>query len=464
MSSANTLTKGLQFTIIVSNPGRSKSDMVIILCLIFIFFSLVISKIIARTIMTPLGIFGTVWNGLLILFELRFVKYSPISVEAYVLLLGSYALFFVGAVTVLWGAVMATQGSRYAFLKDLLKRPACNLGTLCFFIYFYGAISVVGFCVWAYKIWLTGGFAVFRSAASFRSLQLNLIAEGILGYMISIGLACALLGGMYLAYGGKRKVSVCLTLLPLLGYSTISGARALAIWTFLLFISPLLLIIGQKSSSPLQIRSIKKITLGIGMVLVMFFIAIGYSRGIVQQTGEHIGSYVNINLPPALLHIYIYITGPFAAFSWLLNSWTGGNLFFASVLTPLAKLLDLVGIYTLNFGLLASRAYIPFSFTARHIGNTYTYLAGWYIDFGLLGAIIGPYSLGVISTYLAMRSAYRHPIAFAWASFFLTYLIFAFIGSITSENALWIALIGTMLGIHMATAHGKESKQLGNAK
>lgn len=432
--------------------------MILLFCFLFLITSLVVSKAFTGTVMTPLGIFGSVWNGLLILFEMRLVAYSPVSAKAYVLLLGSYAVFFLGAVTVLLSSAVINGGRRFVSMEMRSGNPMCNLATLYRFIRIYGVVSAIGFAVWVYKVWIdVGGIEAFLSSASFRSLLLSSKGGGIQGYMLSLGLSCALLAGMYIAYGGKRSFRACLFLLPLIGYSIITGARALTIWALLLLVSPLLLIIGQrnKGCSAIGSSSRKYIALS-GIVLTTIFIAVGISRGIVQYTVHLIGYYTTVPIPPSLIHIYVYMTGPFGAFSHLLSSWEGGIVPFAGVFTPLAKILDLFGFSypSAAFETLQLYASIPFHF------NTYTYLADWYIDLGLVGIILGPYSLGAISTYLATRLAYLHPMKFAWASFFLVYLIFAFTCSITSKNAFWVAMVGAMVGVYQASVHRVRKKKL----
>lgn len=414
--------------------------------------SLAISKAYAGSVLTPLGVFGFVWNGLLIAFEARLVEYTPVSPGTYALLLGSYCTFLTGALTIYIGRQRSTV--RHVQLQKTIRfeNPPCRLAKLHRFVRLYGIMSAAGLGVWMYRLWSVGGVQPFRSAQAFRQLNLDVTVDGVVGWLLACGLAGALLAGMYLAYGGKRKVSVLMTLLPVVVFSAMTGARALTIWALLLLLCPLALIRPQVGISGLESSPRARYFLvGASLVMVLFIVGFGSLRGIVQRTGHQLESQLRFALPAEVTHVYVYATGPFAAFDYFIKSWESGPAPFEATLTPVMRGLDQLGIRRLT----AEPVFKDMWATIPNRHNTYTYLADWYIDLGLLGTFIAPYLLGVVSTGLSLRPFWRHPMAFAWASFFTTYLLFSFTVSITSRTALWICMFASGLAIYSSSAHVK---------
>jgi len=436
--------------------------MVLSICLVFLLLSLAVSEIFVGNVLTPLGIFGMVWNGLFILFELRLVDYTTVSGPAYVMLLGSYAAFFLGAVTVYLGGKRGRREANVFKNGKQPKSPPCSLTVLYRFIRIYGIISAIGFVIWAYRLWSVGGTKVFTSAKLYRELKLGITGGGVAGWMLACGLASALLSGIYLAYGGKHRYKVWIFLLPVIGYTLITGARIGTIEAVLFLLCPLLIRASQVNTavlvhrmrprSPLMAR--KYLLWGV-LVLLVVSVGVGIHRGIVQTTAQLVSPYQRVAFPEPLTHLYVYSTGCFAAFSYFIGIWDNRPALFEANLTPLAKVLQLLGVREMTavpeFGNLW--ASIPFHY------NVYTYLAHWYIDLGILGIFIGPYLLGALSTYLAMRFIYLHPIAFAWASFLTVYLILGLATSLTSKNEAWIAIMGTMVAVYIATRVFKVKKR-----
>ena len=126
--------------------------MVISICLLFLILSLVISKAFTGTVLTPLGIFGSVWNIFLIFFELRLVEYIPVSADAYLLLIGSYAVFLLGAITILLGTKLNSREPVLISLKMQSLKPMCNLTILYHLIRIYGVVSASGVAMWIYTV------------------------------------------------------------------------------------------------------------------------------------------------------------------------------------------------------------------------------------------------------------------------------------------------------------------------
>lgn len=140
----------------------------VLLCL-----SLAISKVFIGSILIPLGIFGCVWNSLLLLCKLRLVAYNPISTRAYIIFLGSYVVFFLGSVTLFLGKRKFSRKDKIILERNRFVGPKCDLITIYRFIQIYGIISAIGTVIWLYRVWAVGGFYVFRSAEIFRAMNLG---------------------------------------------------------------------------------------------------------------------------------------------------------------------------------------------------------------------------------------------------------------------------------------------------
>lgn len=406
--------------------------------------SLLLSKKIFGSIMTPLGLFGVIWNGLLALESLNLVYYTPISPTAHMLFIGSFLTFTIGVVHIRLlnlirlrskGLVGHQTGSQEAF-------QVYDSKILPHGIWLWWAMSALGLIWWLADVVVKGGFAALCSPVYFRTLNLD-VGNRLSSYLISLSLASALLAGMNSAYGTRhmlRDGAVILSV-PVI-YSVVTGARVLAIWAFLLYLMPMILVTGRFSNSASARKSQRTIMIGLG-ALVALFVLVGMAR---SRNGieDPLRGFARFSMPSALLQVYIYLTGPFHAFSQHLATGSGDLAWGQNLLTPLAKILGVLGFPGVDSNMLKMVTvrppiFIPFWF------NTYTYLMDWYADFGVIGILLGPYLLGTLSTWFFCSDFYKRPTALAISSLLGVQLVFSFTASITSFNDLWIAAIASLV-------------------
>lgn len=149
----------------------------------------------------------------------------------------------------------------------------------------------------------------------------------------------------------------------------------------------------------------------------------------------------NIGLYSYVESYLLYSTGSFTAFSEYLktaipNSTQGWALFY-----PWFKLLSRFGlIENPGFSFIYEFVYIPMGF------NVFTYLRDIYSDFGMLGIIIVPYLLGIISTFFAVKLRKRFNMISIIACIYLyMLLIFSVIYNPFSMGANVIGLITSLI-------------------
>lgn len=254
-----------------------------------------------------------------------------------------------------------------------------------------------------------------------------------ISYLVVASSAGALLAGIYVALGGKHAVKAYAVLIPLFINAYVGGSRAAAIWSLLFFVSPFIVLHKEAKWAK---RRLTWMSIA-AICLVALFIAVSYARGSLTSAMINLGGFINYPIPAWLTNIVVYGTAPFVAFSEHLGSSQGHLAYGSNLLTPIAKLLDRTGIipaaFDLNGLLIREGSYVPFWF------NTYTYLRDWYDDFGLLGMVIGPYFLGLVSEWLFLNSERRFLYSIVLASVAMTQILFSFTASITSFNNAWIA-------------------------
>jgi len=419
--------------------------------LVFLFLalsSLLISRVLYRSYLSPIGIFGLIWNGALALFEARLIDYYPLSIEAHIAFIGSFVLFVFGALVSTWPLVQSMQrspGGAYKFpfamvLDPRRARQVLNILNL---------ISLIGLILTTIKLAQLVGWGALFDTSLVRDTTRNLEATeklggGIVGYLSSLLPLTAILGGVYMVQAPSDWFRASLCLFISLGQVVISGSRTLFIWASVLFFTAYILtraFVNRESFS----RMIRLLLLGIAVLFVVFA-SIGSRR---FDTARYDVFFANVELPWSVMHAYGYITAGLGAFSARLGSpivhiSIPGLHTFSPVVRMLARInpglvgysYDTLVDYTVRREFVATPART----------NVYTYLGAVLDDFGWWGVLLVPLGMGVLSGLVFRRSLTRPNFrTIGLYSFFCLQCLYSPTAIITHANSIIVSVLALVV-------------------
>jgi len=173
------------------------------------------------------------------------------------------------------------------------------------------------------------------------------------------------------------------------------------------------------------------------LVSVLFIVFVSIAELLGKDARRHL---TTIHLPAfmtPLLSPYVYFTGTIPAFQEYIHdihSFTfGSNLFL-----PITKVIAIF-VPTVHVPPEITPYYqIPFRF------NAITYLSVFYHDFGLFGIIIGPFLIGMLSTYLYFYILYKPTLPLIFLNGMMEYvLIYSVFNSRLVTTYVWmISILG----------------------
>jgi oligosaccharide repeat unit polymerase len=422
------------------------------LYLVLILLGLFYSKVFYNTYFSPVGIYSLIWNGLLFLACLPVVEYTPILFEVHLIFIGSFFPFILGDFLI--SSLRVFKKNKIEKEEEIYSQEEFSLiykkakdYPLSYFIWILFILSLIGLLWFIYDTVRVKGFIALLSPAIFRAIQID-IENNLSSYLISLSMSASLLTGIEISRKEFSLLRGLFVLFPSVVFSYITGSRFLALMSFFLFISPIFLIYSQKNfkdkkrfKSPYYRKLFIKIFIGI-IIFSIFFMFVYNLRSSFQESP--LRAFALVPIPDSILLLYIYVTGPFYAFSVEFKR-TSSLMFGQNILTPIAKILALFKIVNLDLKELKTittgrqYAYIPFPF------NTHTYLYDWYKDFGIIGILIGPFILGFISGYFYQYTLSKNLNALIICSFILTQIFMTQTYMISSFNNTWIAFFSSII-------------------
>ena len=363
--------------------------MQIVFILLFMALSLIVSKWLFGSYLSPLAVLGWAWGLSLLLYSIEFSSASPLSRQSWVLIFGSWLGFLVGGILV--GLRGKTNHSRQKKTRNV------GLSEKYFKIMrFFAIISVLGSVRFALSVLSQAGLTSWlNNSINLRhSMTLEDFNTGSLTYVFQgITMASAVLGGVAAAFR-PRFGPAYLPILAAALFDLFFFGRAHIITVLLIFLSSLLL------SLPLGGQDLGKfIRRHYRRIVIVGFVFVGIPMGFITQSRGRELSFSNL---ARLIQDY---TGNFTQTWYLLDALgtrqsflSGGiNTFF-----PFSMLLYRLGVLDQDpriNRLFAEALWVPSGRTS----NTYTLLGSVYADFGLLGSWLLFFLLGLLLNYLFLR-------------------------------------------------------------
>lgn len=406
---------------------------------------LILAKLLFNTWFSPFGVYGLVWIGTLLLYYIPIVYYYPLSAQALVLICLSFFSFALGAFTI--GLVSNNKRFKNTPSKfrnrEIMQKNFNRVFRLVIFLFSFASFLGLFYVlldlgkVFGFQGLFTYYGSLYRRRA-FTSLSIGLYYGGILSYCLAFIYSSACLSGIYMAMNHKTFSALYLTFLNIILYEIIYVGRAEIITFFILFLSGYYLTIRYNKISKKD--KFYRIVLSFGLILLMIFIFI--SSLLAKGTGKELLAYTSISLPSFLYNIYTYPTSSIGAFNAFLERENGKLLLGQATFYPIAVILHKLKLisHLEETSYVLDNVYVPIP------TNTFTYLRPLYEDFNVLGLIIIPYFIGLLSSYIFVSLKGN----FSLVKVIVLSYIYAFIVFSIQGNLFWnfyyvISIISTCL-------------------
>lgn len=369
--------------------------MSILLVIICSFAFIVISRLFFEYRFNHLAIYTFVWGGMIFLYELKFLKYTPLTDEAWFVIILTYLIFFIGAITPI-------------FIRESKKTTDSESGknnSLVFFvddgralktaIYILGSISLLSaFHNWYILLNKYGNFLnIFLSANEIYRMTVDDRIPGAIPYLGAISLSGIFLAGIYTAYKSKFTLPVFITILGAVLRDLSIFARIGILVSIIIFFLSFFLYRNYIK----RFIVIKKTKLIAGFLIAIILIvsaasAVRIFRGSYES--YKIASKEISTLRTGLIitpSVYLYLSAHIGVFSKYLDKDIENPKFGENTFKPFYNFLE-------KFDLAERVGAHQKGYLIPMWTNSSTYLRELHSDFGFLGVFTFPYLLAFLTT------------------------------------------------------------------
>lgn len=355
---------------------------------------LLLSRVLFDDYLAPFGIYGFVWLFMVGALKLDLVQYSPVKASTWILVSLSFISFLFGSLTAprVYKRA-AVPGRKIDWTKLICKR---RVELVLFVLFAMGLCGSVSYLRAVHKLYglrtMIVEPAVIRIGQSSQEFQ-SLYGAGKLFYYVN-----ALFVVMSIFYINAFGKLCSRAIYPLMGVSFAQLLTSMdRTMPFLAIIWAFFFWWYSAKRRPIVFPRTALVLMLIIFLLLTLFVVIASALGKVTANIPQIRAYVNLS--DELLWLadpYIYLTGSIPAFQSYVES-NQGRTYGAFVCLPMLKLLRIVFPNLVLPREVGEFHLIPFRF------NVYTYLNVYYSDFGVLGIVLFPYLVGLLSTLLYVR-------------------------------------------------------------
>ena len=350
----------------------------------------VFARLICGSWANHLSLYSFVWTLSVGFYELHWVRYNPISDEAWLYI-------FIAWIAIYLGTALVTIGGK----QPVRLASAESLATLknVILLFSLGGVASSGVLAWEIMKEIDPNLLVAITVGAPRIYAASFEETGEFGgipYLSFLPFAACALAGIYAAR--KRRID-WVSGFPLL-VNVVSAVLSVSRWTLLL--SGVLFVISfflTPKSRRVRLGRIQKLSLV--LLVAAGIVAVSLTRtdlggGLAGETGVLDRA---TGVMPFASSLYFYISGPAAGFSSYLRDasqeanqpW--GRFTFASIYRLLSKV-----------GLASSVPFHQEFYSTPEPINTCTYLREVHSDFGAAGVFLFPLVLGMAAGWLSNSS------------------------------------------------------------
>jgi oligosaccharide repeat unit polymerase len=403
--------------------------------------SILIGRLFLGKWLNHLSFYCIIWTGLILMYELRLLPYIDIYPLAWFLIISAFLAFFLGILTITTARKLFKNDDLFG-RKTNAQIPLFidNGKTVKYALILFTAIGLFAALQnWIVLLNMFGSIpGVFLNANII--YKLNTAGGGIKGmvpFIANFGYVAVFFAAIYTAYRGRFSL---LSFLPFVGIvlkevATIGRAgMLLALMEFVIVFVLFRHLLRDDFKSRFKFSKNNAIIATI--VLIVFFISAASLVRMVRIADESFTGANrkltqmedNIIITPTL---YLYLSAHIGVLSKYTAS-EGENTGFAqNTLLPAYNFLD-------RFDILERPSAYQRGYFIPMWVNTGTYIRELHADFGTLGAILGPYLLGLLLTFFWFKFYQNHRMIYFVLMVYLNIIVgFSFLVMIT-RTSYWI--------------------------
>lgn len=423
------------------------------LCLVLMVVVATASMRLHRTILSPWAIYLVSWLGMIAAYSLTWVRFNAIEAETWLAVAGSLGAYLVGAALAL-GIGSGALARRCLPAPERWFEGVRRSRFLAFFwiTVVLGLVGAAGYFLVVKRLWGLGTLITDPGLIRGEQGQPEFVAAfywwKFLFYMNWLGIGL----GLAWVVAGRRKASVWVWAAVIaevaVNLALVSRSQMLLIGFIALF---LLSVRRSRSSRSAGLVGLAVLTLAIAG----YFTFAGQMLG---KTSEHAADWAGGFRGPEVFRpvasFYIYIAANIPALQAFMATYAATRTYGLFQILPLAKLLQAAGVVTVPLpNEVGEFLSVPFAF------NTYTYLNVFYMDWGAIGILIGPFLFGWLGNWFFVRTCSRGKVWHVVGCALIAHASLSSIGTnVLISTPQWEMAISLLLLALLARDEGVPSK------
>lgn len=379
--------------------------MISAIAVIIFLISLVIGRLLFSRLFNHISLYSFVWFIIVFLFDQRLIRYNPISISTWLIILLAYLSFLLGVLSA-YTAVKINNEKKIFLINNedyfnscWFRDDAKLLMKLVIVLGFIGILVAVQ--NWYVLLKKFGNVqTVLLNASLVYKMRVQRTIEGQIPYLFTLSYVAVFFAAVYSAF--KNKITL-VTIIPFLGVilkEMSQSARAGILNAVLLFISTFLIFRFFKSEKKRQKLSNKNLMLGTIILVALVIVSVTLVK-ITRVTNEKIkGASTQLNkletnafVSPT---IYLYFSGHIGTLDKVLKAEERSKL-------PAEKTLTMFYSTIAKFDLVKRPKDHDKGYFIPVWINTGTFLREIYSDYGIIGTLLVPYLLGLLTTIYWFR-------------------------------------------------------------
>lgn len=403
--------------------------MSLILIAVIIFLGMTLGKFLFKHWFNHLSLYCLIFGGMIFLYELKLLPYIDITPITWFIIIASFLSFLLGILTIIVARNLFKENSTHINTSDISLRIFNDDGkAIKFAIVILSLISIYS----AIEFWmvlinqfgsipgvLINGEVIYR-------LNLKGELKGTTPYISLLGFVAVFLTGIYTAYKGKFTLLTFIPMISIIVREIAGAGRVQMLITLMLFAFSFILFRYLLNNDSTQRFKFSKKNAIIGIIIICATFIGGASLVKISRATETSGTYSgasrelrqtkgNFIISPS---IYLYASCSIGVLSKYLdskeeNTKLGQNTFQTAYLL-LAKL-----------GIIKRPSELPKGYFIPMWTNSGTYLRELHADFGIIGVLLIPFLIGLLSTWLWFKF-YEEKNLIVFALLVYSYLIIGF--------------------------------------
>lgn len=420
--------------------------MSILLTISISIFILIISKHLFKKWFNHLSLYTIIWMGMIVLYELKLIRYKNLSIETWVIIIGASLAYFLGIIT--FFAARNSDNDSKTNQSNLINTPSIisdNGLIIKYLILLFGIIGLFdAFYQWHLLLSKFGSLIlIIVQADSIRQMRLQGDIKGMIPYLFIVSYLGIFLSGIYTAYKNKITLIGILPILAIAIKELANMSRAGILFGlfefFIVFFLFRHLLISKGFILNIKRGKIIFATILIAIILIGSAILIKTFRRPVDQfqaSSRELTTYkTNILISPS---IYLYTSSHIGVLNKYLEHESEKTKWGENTFLPIYNFLS-------KFNFVEHPKIFQKKYSIPVWTNTGTYLREIHADFGYVGLFTIPFLLGLLTTFYWFRffeySNLRYLIILTYLNLIISFSFFVMITRLASWSLSLIILL-----------------------